>query len=139
VAGSGVAVCIYDVKKKIGGMNLFHFPVMRDPKQATALYGNVATLALIRMMEGRGSKFRHLEAQIVGGAYDPGISPMNIGRENIRVARQVLRKKRIKLVSEDVGGSRGRKIVFNTAANEVAIMKVERIRKGDWFPYQNER
>jgi len=139
VTGSGVAVCVYDRKRKIGGMNLFHFPFTRDQEQATGMYGNVAVLTLIKMMEGHGSKPQHLEAQILGGAHNPEISPKNIGRENIRIARTLIHRKRIRLISEDVGGNRGRKIVFNTGKNEIAVLKVERLRAGDWYPYEINR
>ncbi|MFW5811032.1 MAG: chemotaxis protein CheD, partial [Thermodesulfobacteriota bacterium] len=86
-----------------------------------------------------GSKPRNLEAQIIGGAYNPGISGKNIGRENIQVARKLLARKRIRIVSEDVGGEKGRKVVFNTHTNEVAVIKVEKLRTADWFPYEGER
>jgi len=42
----------------------------------------------------------------------------------------VLVGKRISVISEDVGGEKGRKIVFNSENNEVAVIKVERLRKG---------
>jgi chemotaxis protein CheD len=138
VLGSCVAVCLWDRKRKVGGMNHFQFPATAEQKEATAVFGNVATFALIRMMTKEGSKVKHLEAQIFGGAHDPGLSLRNVGRENIRAARKVLNQARIKIVSEDVGGERGRKIVFNTATNEVAVLKVERLRKSDWFPYESE-
>ncbi len=139
VLGSCVAVCIYDARRKIGGMNHFRYPVTRNKAEATALYGNVATLTLIRMMRNEGSKIKHLKAQIIGGAYNPEISSQNIGRENIHIARQVLRQHRVAVISEDVGGQQGRKVVFNTHVNELAVMKVDRLRAGDWFPYESRR
>jgi chemotaxis protein CheD len=45
----------------------------------------------------------------------------------------------IRVVSEDTGGEKGRKIVFNTGTNEVAVLKVDRLRKGDWYPYEGDR
>ena len=139
VLGSCVSVCIYDRKRKIGGMNHFQLPFVREKHMATAIYGNAATVMLVRMMLSEGSKIRHLEAQILGGAHHPEICPKNIGRENIMVARRVLARKRISVISEDVDGERGRKIVFNSENNEVAVIKVERLRKGDWYPYESER
>jgi chemotaxis protein CheD len=138
VIGSCVAVCLWDRKRKVGGMNHFQFPSTAKQKEATAIFGNVATFALIRMMIKEGSKVKHLEAQIFGGAHDPRLSLKNVGHENVRTARRVLAQARIRIVSEDIGGERGRKIVFNTATNEVAILRVERLRKGDWFPYDSE-
>jgi len=139
VLGSCVAVCVYDRKRKLAGMNHFQYPVAPDKTQATARYGDVSTRTLIRMMIEDGSKLRHLEAQIFGGAHNAEISRKNIGRENIMIARQSLAKERVKVVSEDIGGEKGRKIVFQTGVNQVAVIKVDRIRRGDWYPYEDER
>lgn len=139
VLGSCVAVCLYDRKRGIGGMNHFQLPFIKEKHLATALFGNVATVTLVRMMTENGSKPKHLEAQIIGGAHNAKISTKNIGRENVQVARRLLTKKRIRIVSEDVGGEKGRKVVFNTHTNEVAVIKVEKLRAADWFPYEGDR
>jgi chemotaxis protein CheD len=139
VLGSSVSVSLYDRKRKIGGMNHFQYPYIREKHRATAIYGNAATIMLIRMMLADGSKIKDLEAQILGGAFSSDISQKDIGRENIMTARKILRAKQITVVSEDVGGEKGRKIVFNTSTNEVAVMKVEKLRLGDWYPYENMR
>ncbi len=139
VLGSCVAVTIYDTKRRAGGINHFQLPTRGRGEKPTARHGDAATLMLVRMMLGEGSKNRHLEAQIFGGAFNPDVSSQDVGRENVRVARQVLAKYGIRVVSEDVGGARGRKIVFDTSENEVAVLKVERVRKGDWHPYVDDR
>ena len=136
VVGSCIAVCVFDRKQKIGGMNHFQFPVIRNTNHATARYGNVAVPALINLMIDEGSKNEHLEAQIFGGSYNPEIGDKNIGQENIRIAKKILTKKRIHLASEDVGGEKGRKIIFNTNTNELAVVKVDKVRHEDWYPYE---
>jgi chemotaxis protein CheD len=139
VLGSCVAVCIYDRKRRVGGMNHFQIPTVDAAEAPTARYGNVATLKLVEMMLDDGSAVKNMEAQIFGGACNPKMNSWDVGRQNIRVARRVLSGKGIRIVSEDVGGEKGRKIVFDTGANEVAVMKVDKIRKGDWHPYEDER
>ena len=139
VVGSCIAVCVFDHKQKIGGMNHFQFPIIRSSKQATARYGNVAVSTLIDLMINAGSKSEHIEAQILGGAYHPEIVDKNIGRENVEVAKKMLTKKRIRIVSEDVGGEKGRKIIFNTNTNEIAVVKVDKVRQEDWYPYEINR
>jgi chemotaxis protein CheD len=139
VIGSCVAVYIYDQRRRTGGVNHFQFPFIYEKEQATARYGNVAIPTLIHMMINDGSKLKYLEAQIFGGAYHPKLSPKNIGIDNIKIARQTLAQKKIRIVSEDVGGKKGRKIVFNTSANEIAVVKVNELRKEDWYPYENGR
>jgi len=139
VLGSCVAVCIYDRKRKVGGMNHFRLPFIDDKGKTTSLYGNVATLALIRMMLYELSKTKHLEAQLFGGAYNPKLSSIDIGHENILLARKVLANKMVPIVSEDVGGQMGRKIVFNTHTNEVGVIKVEKLRRKDWHPFEDDQ
>jgi chemotaxis protein CheD len=139
VLGSAVSVCIYDRKRKLGGMNQFQLPEVREREKATARYGNAATLALVRMMEENGCTIKSMEAQIIGGAFNREVSEEDIGRTNVGVARRVLGRKGIRIVSEDVGGVKGRKVIFNTGANEVAVMKVDRLRTGDWYPYEEDR
>jgi chemotaxis protein CheD len=139
VLGSSVAVSLYDRSIKTGGMNHFLFPHVQSRDKATSFYGNVAVLTLIRMMVGKGSKFSNLEAQVFGGAFNTEVSKRDIGRDNLRTARHVLSSQKIKIVSEDVGGELGRKIVFNTATYEIGILKVGRLRESDWYPYSNDR
>jgi len=139
VLGSCVSVCIYDRKRKMGGMNHFQFPWAKDRHKATARYGNVAIRTLLQIMHDSGSKSKHLEAQIIGGAHNRDVSYRDIGRENLKAARDLLIKRGIAVTSEDTGGEKGRKVVFNTETNELAVVKVDRLRIGDWFPYENGR
>ncbi len=67
------------------------------------------------------------------------ISTVDVGRDNIRTARKVLARERLQIVSEDVGGRKGRRIVFDTEKNEVVIIKVDKIRARDWYPYESDR
>jgi len=134
VLGSCVAVCLWDKKLKIGGMNHFLYPKATSKNKATLHYGNIATLQLIRMMEKAGSKRNSLLAQIIGGGDPPlGTSNHSIGKSNVEIARKILIHKGIKIVSEDVGGNMGRKIVFNTYTGHTIILKVHQIRKDDWI------
>jgi chemotaxis protein CheD len=143
VLGSCVGVCLWDRKRRVGGVNHFQLPYHDRKENATARYGDVSTVTLIRMMMAEGSKIKHLEAQIFGGADNPELKTrsvgMDVGMENIQVARKILGRYKIKIVSEDVGGEKGRKIVFNTGSYEIAVLKVESIRKGDWYPYISDR
>lgn len=139
VLGSSVSVSLYDKSRKAGGMNHFLFPVARPTEKTTAMYGNIAVLTLIRMMVENGSKMGNLEAQIFGGAFNATVSTRDIGLDNYRTAKNILIRKKIKIVSEDVGGEKGRKIVFNTLTCELLTLKVESLRLSDWYPYEGDR
>lgn len=139
VLGSGVSVCIYDKTLRSAGMNHFLYPETFDRSNATPRFGNIATAHLIRMMLENGSSRKNMEALVFGGAFNKEISSRNIGSENIRVAQKILDREGILISSEDVGGLKGRKIVFDTLTSESAVIKVEKIRQQDWYPYNDSR
>ncbi len=133
VVGSCVVVCLWDRRLRFGGMSHFLLPKATNRAEATSKYGNVATLELINMMERAGSKRGSMLAQILGGGAPAGLSAPSVGVENVQAARAVLRKKEIKIASEDVGGNMGRKIVFDTATGHVIVLKVHQLRESDWI------
>jgi chemotaxis protein CheD len=132
VLGRCVSVCLWDKRLRYGGMNHYMHPEQVEASEATPLYGNAAMVALMRIMEEAGCERRDLIAQIFGGG-DPREEDGGTGSRNIEVARQYLNRKGVKIVSEDVGGSLGRKIVFDTGSGQVAVLKVQNIRHSDWF------
>lgn len=133
VLGSCVAVCLWDTKTKYGGVNHFLYPATNNKSQATVKYGNVATLALVQIMEDAGCRRKDIVAQIFGGGYPEGESGDNVGKKNVEVARKVLERKKIKIVSEDTGGTMGRKIAFDIGTGNVAVLKVQSLRESDWY------
>jgi len=135
VLGNCVSVCLWDKKLHIGGMNNFLYPHTNKKSEATAKYGNVATAALIRMMEEAGSERRNMLAQVFGGGHPEGeewADVRELAEKNISAARRILAGKKIKIASEDVGGHMGRKVIFDVSTGRAAVIKVQEIRKDDW-------
>ena len=135
VLGSAVTVCLWDRKNRYGGVTHFIYPKISKPKEATAQYGNVAVSTLIKLLIADGSKKSSLEAQVFGGGDPVSIQPETLGGQNILMAKNILNQQGIPIISEDVGGSKGRKLVFKSDTNEAVIFKVDRLRQEDWFPY----
>ena len=52
---------------------------------------------------------------------------LNIGLRNSQVARETLKKENIPLLAEDVGGTKGRTIVFSSADGSMRIQKAGEI------------
>ncbi|MBN2308071.1 MAG: chemotaxis protein CheD [Candidatus Hydrogenedentes bacterium] len=132
VLGTCVAVCLWDKVLRYGGINHFVWPAVTTAAEATPTYGNVATAALVRMMEEAGCRRCDLVAQILGGAAPEPIVGDHVGRQNVRVAREMLSRKGIQIIADDTGGSVGRKIMFDTGTGELAVLKVWRLRASDW-------
>jgi len=135
VVGSGVAVCLWDRTLKYGGVSHFVAPVILEPSKATPRYGNVATAALVQIMDDSGCQRSDVVAQIVGGGCPENEAPPHVGDDNARVAREVLSRKGITIVSEDIGGHLGRKLVFDIGTGQLAVLKVHKIRDTDWHHF----
>jgi len=131
VLGSCVSVCLWDSEHRCGGMNHFVYPQTVRKEEATPKYGNVATVALIKLMCEEGCTPETMAAHIIGGGHPDGAED-SVGGRNVEIARKVLKEKGITILSEDVGGCVGRKIVFDLATGNVAVLKVHKVRTEDW-------
>ncbi|MDR3013623.1 MAG: chemotaxis protein CheD [Chitinispirillales bacterium] len=132
VLGSCVSVCIWDADLRCGGMNHFVYPQITQKDKATPVYGNVALIAMIKLMLEEGCSVESMSAHIIGGGHPDGALDSNGGR-NVEIARKVLGERGIRILSEDVGGSVGRKVVFDLATGHVAVLKVHKVRDEDWI------
>ncbi|MDI6686606.1 MAG: chemotaxis protein CheD [Desulfobacterales bacterium] len=138
--GSCVVVSLWDCNRKYGGAANYSHPFIDNKREATARYGNVAVSYLIRTFLKDGTDKKNIKAQIFGGA--SLLQPTEcseIAKENVRIARSVLGRFKISIISEDVGGDLGRKILYNTFNNEALVYKAKKLRRSDWYPYISVR
>lgn len=117
ILGSGVALCLWDSERRIGGAN--HVMLAEGPADGDngARYANVSNPLLLQRVLSLGAEIKTLEAKIFGGSL-PNVSFGNekshMGLLNVQAAKRFLESKGIRLVQDDVGGTRGRKLVFHT-------------------------
>ena len=117
ILGSCVAVCLYDPVTRIGGVNHFLLPVAGTDGQKSPRFGNVAVPDLVGKVVKLGAERKRLQAKLFGGAnvIEAFRDQKNsLGTQNVRVAREILAAEAIPVIGEDVGGQRGRKLVFLT-------------------------
>ncbi len=133
VLGNCVAVTFFDRNNCFGGMNQFVFPKTNRREDMTAQYGNIGIRALFKMLMEMGANRRTLVAQIIGGAECNFFNDEDLGRQNVALARGMLAQLNVPVVSEDVGGKMGRKVIYHSGTNEVAIFKFDKLRRADWF------
>ncbi|MBP8790586.1 MAG: chemotaxis protein CheD [Breznakibacter sp.] len=122
ILGSCVAICLWDKRLKIGGINHYMLPSWNGNDLASPKYGNIALDKLIERLQAMGSRVEDLQAKIFGGGelLDSGKgNSIVIGERNIRVARLMLEERKIPIVASSIGGKRGRKILFFTDSGEV--------------------
>ena len=117
ILGSSVALCLWDSAHRIGGANHFMLPDGPEEGENATRYANVANPALLRRMLDLGAELKTLEARIFGGSL-PAVTFGNggdrLGDRNVQVATHFLNMSGIRLVQSEVGGTRGRKLVFHT-------------------------
>lgn len=84
-------------------------------------YGSLSTDHIIRSLLETDPDISHYRAQVFGGAavIKTSSHAYAIGEKNIAVALEVLAHYRIRIINKDVGGTRGRRIKFDTSTNTV--------------------
>jgi chemotaxis protein CheD len=90
------------------------------------------TDCIVRAMSGlffeQGVKAKEIEVKLFGGsnglgaAGDPTRS--GVGKQNVTQARKALQERDLILKVSDVGGTEGRKLLFDTSTGEVMIKKL---------------
>ena len=127
ILGSCVAICLWDPTIRVGGLNHFMLPNDIGTSCASPRYATFATATLLDNLVGLGCDRRRLQAKIFGGARVLSAfqrAGHDLGTQNIEVARLRLAEQRIPIVSEDVGGSHGRKLIFRTDNGMALVKKV---------------
>jgi len=125
ILGSCVSVCMFDRARGIGGLN--HFMLPTDGTTASPRYARSANEMLIAQLVALGAGRSRLEAKIFGGASvlkTGGDVGTDLGMRNIEAARAHLAQEKIPILGEDVGGVRGRKLVFFTGDGTALIKQV---------------
>jgi chemotaxis protein CheD len=115
ILGSCAAVCLWDRRKKIGGMNHYLLPGGEGNSANPYRYGNYANEALLNKMLALGCELKDLQAKIFGGASQFSADPENsLGTQNVKLAEEFLQAHRIPVLVTDVSGKRGRRLSFRT-------------------------
>lgn len=128
--GSCIGIVLFDKNKLIGGLAHIMLP---DSTQFNAItnplkFADLAVPLLIEKMEKMGASKRVLIAKIAGGASMFNFSDksmiMDIGNRNGIAVKNALAKHSITLMGEDVGGNKGRTMIFDVANGSVQIKTV---------------
>ena len=117
ILGSCVAVCIWDSTLGIGGINHYLLPCGLRTASTGLRYGNVAIESLLEKLARAGVRVSNLRAKLFGGACV--LDAMrgkegHLGDKNVEMARRTLAAVEIPIVASDVGGARGRKLIFHS-------------------------
>jgi chemotaxis protein CheD len=122
LVGSCVTVCLCNVKTGHAAMN--HF-LMHDsppsPAEDFGRYAVTATQHIIQALMSRDPVPEHYRAQVFGGAsvLKSASELVSIGQANTADAKRILASHRIRIIREETGGTRGRRVKFDTSTNTV--------------------
>jgi chemotaxis protein methyltransferase CheR len=132
LVGSCIAVCLFDARTRIGGMN--HFMLPRNPSvdKVCATYGMHAMELLINEIMKLGGDRRRLQAKVFGGGNVLGKREQDnpvcaIGDQNIGFALKFLETDNIPIVSQDLGGFSGRQVQFLTHTGQAFVRPVQKV------------
>lgn len=106
--GSCLGIALFDSRTKIIGLAHALLPLNNNSINKEK-YVNTSILKLVDKMIKEGAHISNITAKIAGGSQMINtIEFMNIGKRNISVARKMLEKLKIPLISEDTGGNYAR-------------------------------
>lgn len=128
ILGSCVSMCVWDGASGIGGMNHFVLPELGDQQTLSTRYAGPAFESLLSQLVGLGATRDRLHAKLFGGASGlcgaPPAGEVALGWRNVEAARRLLRDAAIEVVAEDVGGGKGRKLVFETDSGNAWVKQL---------------
>lgn len=141
ILGSCVAVCIWDPKNHVGGMNHILLPDEQDGGSfgGEFRFGAFEMERLINEVVKSGADRRSIRARVFGGANMlNGLS--SIGQRNIEFVNEFLRREDIPTEPGSVGGNQARHVRFwphagkaqqRLAANERPVERVQKSTAND--------
>jgi chemotaxis protein CheD len=133
VLGSCVAVCMYDRELKVGGMNHYMMPYFRKEDTLLLKYGDTSLNELLNKMLHAGARKNKIVVRIYGGASVLRIenSTINVAEKNIAVANDFMKKHNLFVNSVEVGGYKGRKVIFDTHAGVISCNFLREIKSSE--------
>ena len=127
VLGSCVAICLWDSVAAVGGMNHYLLPFFAGAGKGTPRFGNVAVAQLLDRLQAAGALRGRLQAKVFGGACVLEAFQArqgHLGEKNASVAFKVLEELGIPVVSRDVGGRSGRKLIFHSDTGHAWVARL---------------
>lgn len=118
ILGSCVAICLWDSRNRVGGMNHYLFPEWHQGEGPSNRFGDLATAHLLAGLLDMGSVPKDIKAKVFGGAAlfaNPDRYATSLGAKNVAAAHRMMAQASIPIIGQDTGGQHGRKIIFDTS------------------------
>jgi len=128
--GSCVGIAIYDKAIGLGGLAHIMLPDSSQFNKVTnqVKFADLAIPILVEDMIKKGAKLRNMIAKIAGGAsmfnFPDKTIIMDIGNRNGIAVKNALKILCIPILAEDIGGNKGRTLIFDTTNGVLSIRTV---------------
>jgi len=122
-------LCLWDARRGIGGINHYLMPFGEGAGAQGRRFGTVAIPELLATIQGFGAQEKDIRAKVFGGAdvintFRTGEE--SLGARNVEVALTFLQGRGIPVVNQDVRGTQGRKLIFQTHDGSALIKRLGR-------------
>ena len=141
VLGSCVSVTFFVPARRISG--IFHALLPKSEEyrvrtlEATPYkFVDTAITAIVHRLLRRGAALTEIECKVFGGASALFAEEMSVGRRNVETAFAVLDSLGLRVSASNVGGERGRKIVFASGTGEIFVRL---LKSNDKKPSNHQR
>ena len=122
VLGSCIGLAIYHPRLKTGAMAHIVLPDSAGRDGTPGKFADTAVPGMLQLLKELGAPAHGLTAKLAGGAnMFAGSGPLQIGDANAKAVAQKLKGFGIPVAGEDIGGTKGRRVVFDCASGQMTV------------------
>ncbi|MGL4571192.1 MAG: chemotaxis protein CheD [Clostridium sp.] len=128
--GSCVGVIVYDDKNSVSGLAhvmLSDSTLFKNTSNPAKFVDSAIPLLITEIIK-KGGLRANLKCKLVGGASMFNFSDSSIisdvGKRNVLMAKEVLKKENIEIIAEDTLGKKGRTIYLDSKNGEISVKTV---------------
>ncbi len=128
VLGSCISITMHNQEHQLGVICHAVLPEELVPGEPYR-YVDSSVVAMLRMFGRYGIKKNDIEVKLFGGSemlspFENSSRGLTVGKQNILRAQQIIKNEKLNLLASDVGGTRGRKLLFHTHTGEVYLQRL---------------
>ena len=131
--GSCVSVTMFSQRLQLGGICHAQLPGGGDPPGAErqkhpGKFVDCAIREMLGRLLAQGALRGELEVKLFGGSdmFDSRGRLRSVGRQNTEMALRILEREGVRVSNQDLGGERGRKIIFHTHTGAVFLKRLKK-------------
>jgi chemotaxis protein CheD len=125
--GSCIGLAVVDKRAGVAGLAHIVLPAATGAPKPESLnkFADHAVPALVDGMVERGASRVFMQASLIGGAsMFAGTGGLEVGARNADAVRELVAGRRVPVVAEAVGGSRGRTVRVDVTSGAVSVREV---------------